>query len=320
MVNIKLFGLLLAFLIISGGVSYSFTIPLVNGINAVAQVANTLPPFIFPTPTPTPTPEPTVTPIPTPKPEPTVWPTLTIHCLSTASTNNLKIQISGTLTYNNTGIPNAPVYVGYSADAGVNWKNVSLIQTHSDGAYATVWIPNATGNYLINVHWDGNQTLHWLDTTANLALTSDASGNEFSVVSNSTLTELTYNSAAKKLSFTTNGTSDTTGYLYVTIPKTLVSDTHVLQFKVDGASTAFTTENQEDVWVISCVYSQSAHAFTLEIPSVVGVSPETVPWTTILLVLVIVAIIVGAVVVVIRRRRRTAATVASILKEKRPSY
>jgi hypothetical protein len=172
----------------------------------------------------------------------------------------------------------------------------------------------------VNAHWDGNDTLHWLDATVNMALTSDESGHEFSVVSNSTLTDLTYDSATLKLSFTTNGTAATTGYLYICVPKTLASDSHVLKLSIDGSSTAFTSENQDDVWVISCFYSQSAHTFTLEIPSVVVVSAESLPWSTILLVLAIVVVVVVAVTVVIRRRRRTAATVASILSQDRPSY
>jgi hypothetical protein len=318
MVNVKLSSLIVLVFILSFGISFSSAFPLNIGNAVYAPLAATLPPFMFPTPTPTP--EPTPTPIPTPKPEPTIWSTLTIHCISSASASNPKIQVSGVLTYNNTGIPNTAIYVGYSADFGANWKNFSLVQTHSDGTYGTVWIPKATGNYLVNAHWDGNDTLHWLDATANMALTSDGSGNEFSVISNSTLTDLTYNSATQKLSFTTNGTSSTTGYLYICVPKALASDAHVLKLSVDAAPTTFTSENQDDIWFLYCVYSQSAHTFTLEIPNVAVVSSESMPWATILLVLAIVVVVIVAVVVVIRRRRRTAATVASILKQDRPNY
>ncbi len=289
---------------------------LISSLVSLSSAANSGLPFESTTPTVAPEPTPT----PTPKPEPTVWPTLNIHIVSGASANNPKVTVSGTLTHNHTAIPNASVYIGYSADCGANWKNFSWVQTHSDGTFAAVWLPNATGNYMLNVHWEGNDTLHWLDATANMALTYDFSGNEFAVISNSTIVDLAYNSTTQKLSFVTNGTSDTTGYTYVCIPKTALINPQMLQIHMDGASASFGSESQEDVWVISCIYSQSEHAFTVQIPFVDAIPPETMPWTLIVLVAVIVVVAVGAVAVVVRRRRRTAATVAAILKENRPAY
>jgi len=35
-----------------------------------------------------------------PKPEPTVYPTVTLNCISSAAASNLKVEITGTLTYN----------------------------------------------------------------------------------------------------------------------------------------------------------------------------------------------------------------------------
>ncbi len=136
----------------------------------------------------------------------------------------------------------------------------------ADGGFGALWIPNATGNYLLNAKWDGNSTLHWMNATVNLALTPDSAGNVFSVVSNSTISGFDYNSTTQILSFNTNGTSSTTGYAYVCIPKTLVSDIHTLGVNIDGKPIAFTSESQDDVWVISCVYTQSEHAFTIQIP------------------------------------------------------
>ena len=138
----------------------------------------------------------------------------------------------------------------------------------------------------------------------------------FSVVSNSTLSNFAYNSETQELSFNTNGTS-ATGYAYACIPKTLVSDTQTLKVNIDGNPIAFTSESQEDVWVISCVYTQSEHAFTVQIPLVEALSPATTPWIAIVIVIAVLIALV-AIAVVIRRRRRTAATVAAILKETRP--
>jgi hypothetical protein len=240
-----------------------------------------------------------------------------IDCISTAVAGNLKVQVTGTLTYNKTGIPGAGIYVGYSADGGNKWDNFSLVQTHEDGGFETLWTPNATGYYLVTAQWAGNLTLHWVNATANLALTPGSAGNEFSVVSNSTISNLTYNSVAQELSFNTNGTLGTTGYAYVCLPKTLVSDIQTVEVKIDGKPATFTSEAQNDVWVISCMYSQSQHGLAIKLPFMQAQSSATTPWITIVVVLAILITLV-AIAVVIRRRRRTATTVAAILKQNRP--
>jgi hypothetical protein len=274
---------------------------------------------IEPTPTPTATPKPTTQPTPTPRPEPSARPTLQMFLRSAASSNDPKVTVYGLLTYNHTGIEVAPIYAAFSADNGNNWQNFSLVQTHSDGSFSTVWVPNATGNYLVSTQWDGNLTLHWLNTTASLALTPDSAGNEFSVASNSTLSGLTYDSASRQLRFSTNGSTNTIGYLYVCVPKTLAADAQALQLKIDDATKTFSSEAQGDVWVISCTYTQSTHNVVVQIPAEVIFSPVETPWLMIALAVAVIVIII-AVLMVVRRKRRTAATVAEILKDKRPVF
>jgi hypothetical protein len=317
--NIKLSGLLAIGLIIAGCISFAaaYTITSTNiGSPTYTTLAD---PFSFPTPTatPSPTPEPTTTPIPTPKPEPTAKPTITINCISTASASNLKVEVTGTLTYNKTGIPDASIYLGFSADYGNRWENFSLTKTRADGGFGTLWIPNATGNYLLNAQWEGNATLHWVNATVSLVTMPDLAGNEFSVVSNSTISNFAYNLTTQELSFNTNGTQSTTGYAHVCILKTLVSDIQTVKLNIDGHPVMFTSESQDDVWVVSCAYSQSEHAFTVQIPFAQVLNPATTPWIAIVIAIAVLIAVV-ALGVTIRRRRRTAATVAAILKENRP--
>jgi hypothetical protein len=321
MTNIKLLGLLAIVLIISSGTYFavaSTTTLTNNGNPAYAPLVTGFPfPFSTPTPTPSPTPEPTVTPIPTPRPEPTAKPTMEIFCKSSAAAINLKIEVTGTLTYNKTGISGAAIFLGYSADGGNKWENFTLVQTQVDGGFGSVWTPNTPGNYLMCAQWAGHDSLHWMNATVNLALMPDSSGNEFSVVSNSTISNFNYNSTTQTMSFNTNGTSSTTGYVQVCIPKNLVSDIQTLGVNIDGKSINFTSESQDDVWVISCVYAQSQHTFTIQIPFMSMISPATTPWIAIVVVIAVLIVLV-AIGVAIRRRRRTAATVASILKQNRP--
>ena len=158
-----------------------------------------------------------------------------------------------------------------------------------------------------------------MNATVNLATTPDLAGNEFSAVSNSTITNLSYNSTTKELSFNTNGTLGTTGYAQVCIPKTLVNDAQTVILSIDGRPVTFASESQGDVWVISCRYAQSQQAFTVKLPLMQALSSDTTNWIAIVVVIAVLIALV-AVVVVVRRRRRTAATVASILKENRPVY
>ena len=97
---------------------------------------------------------------------------------------------------------------------------------------------------MLKAYWDGNNTLHWLNSTVNLALIPDSAGNVFSVVSNSTVSNFAYNSTTQELSFNTNGTSSTTGYANICIPKALVDDIQTLQVSKDGQPIAFGIESQ----------------------------------------------------------------------------
>jgi hypothetical protein len=319
--HIKLSGLLAIVLIISSCISFSAASTITSTNNGSTTYTTLADPFQFPfstpTPTPTQTPEPTTTPIPTPKPEPTAKPTITLNCVSTAAASNLKVEVTGTLTYNKTGIPDASIYIGYSADYGNRWENFSLTKTRADGGFGTLWIPNATGSYLLCAQWEGNATLHWMNATASLVTMPDLAGNEFSAVSNSTITNFAYNSTTQELSFNTNGTQSTTGYAHVCIPKTLVSEIHTVKLNIDGNPVTFTSETQNDVWVVSCTYTQSEHTFTLQIPFTQPSNPATTPWLAIVIAIAVLIALV-AIVVTIRRRRRTAATVAAILKQNRP--
>jgi len=243
-----------------------------------------------------------------------------MQCVTTAAASTVKVQVFGTLSYNKTGIQNTPIYLGYSADGGSHWENFTIVQTRSDGTYGAVWIPNATGNYLMTVHWNGNDTLHSIEARVNLVLTSDSSDNELSIISNSNITNLVFTAEKKLLSFNTNGTSDKESYFYACIPKSLLSDVQTAQVNVDGNPVQFASESQQDVWVISSVYSKTEHALTIQIPTAEVLTPNSIPWTLIVIIVVVLLIALVAVIVVVRRRRRTAATVKSILKENRPTY
>jgi hypothetical protein len=90
---------------------------------------------------------------------------------------------------------------------------------------------------------------------------------------------------------------------------------------MDGKPATFTSESKKDIWVISCVYSQSEHTFSVQLPSAEIVNAAAIPWTPIIIIVVIaVVIVLVAIALVVKRKRRTAAIVESILKEDRPVH
>ncbi|MCL2358609.1 MAG: hypothetical protein LBH74_09230 [Nitrososphaerota archaeon] len=319
MSKVKLLGLftivLLASICLSLG---SSAVPAINTEKAVYAPQATMPPVsllqALQDSEPTTTPEPTEKPTPTPKPEPTTKPNLKFACQS-SSANSLKLEITGMLSYNNSAIPGAQVYIRSSTDGGDNWENFALEQTRADGSFTTTWIPKTTGNYMLCAHWAGNDTLRWMNTTLNLALTSDSENNIFCASSNSTITRLRYDPASQTLSFNTNGTQNSES-INIFIPKTLVNDVQTLQVKIDGKTVAFSNKAQNDIWIITCIADQGEHTLTVQMPLLEFMNPVSNPWPTITIIIIAMIAII-AIATIIRRRRRTAASVAAILKQNR---
>ncbi|MCW4047992.1 MAG: DUF2341 domain-containing protein [Candidatus Bathyarchaeota archaeon] len=114
-----------------------------------------------------------------------------------------------------------------------------------------------------------------LDISYNLTAMNDSVGPQFvdvlslpfSVISNSTISELAFNSASKILSFTVTGTSGTTGFTNVTMSKTLLSDIGTLKVYLDGNEINYSTTSTEYYWIIQITYPHSAHKVTVILDS-----------------------------------------------------
>lgn len=81
----------------------------------------------------------------------------------------------------------------------------------------------------------------------------------FSVASNSTVTDLSFNSTSLELSFIVVGPSGTTGLTRVTIVKTLAADVTNLKVFLDEKPLQYSTTETEDSWVVSFAYTHSTH-------------------------------------------------------------
>jgi len=128
-----------------------------------------------------------------------------------ASSANIRINIEGTLTTNETGITNEPVLFAYSVNNGESWVDLTSINTDIQGNFEVMWTPSVTGNYLVKANWAGNGVYPAVNTTVSFSLAPSQSDNFFSVNFNSTLSALTFDSEVKQLGFSVSGPNGTTG-------------------------------------------------------------------------------------------------------------
>jgi hypothetical protein len=117
---------------------------------------------------------------------------------------------------------------------------------------------------------EGNSVYSNSSTIVNFVVTPFEQQTVFSVTSNSTVTALYFNSTGNQLSFSTNGTSGTTGYVDIYVPKSLVADASSLKVFLDGAPLIYTATAQDDAWLVSFTYHQSSHEVTINLDSSSG--------------------------------------------------
>jgi uncharacterized repeat protein (TIGR02543 family) len=227
-----------------------------------------------PLPTPQPTPTPTAAPTPTPG---LPVPSLSFYCASSTTSSGFNVQIQGALAINGTGISGAGVTFSYSATNGATWHDLAYVITDDYGEISAVWMPSASGNYIVKGVWLSDGVYSSVTTTVNFAVASSQNQNQnvFSVASNSTLSSLTFDSTQNKLSFGVSGPTGTMGYVQACIPKTLLANPSTLQVAVDGQNTAFYSYLDGATWLITIQYHHSSHTVVMALDSTPTPTPTT---------------------------------------------
>ena len=100
-----------------------------------------------------------------------------------------------------------------------------------------------------------------------MATLSYAKPNDFSFFSNSTVTNLYFDSQKEELSFSVGGESGTKGYLDVYIAKALVKNITLLRVYLDNEELNFSSELVEDYWKIHASYEHSVHSVLVRLNS-----------------------------------------------------
>jgi outer membrane protein assembly factor BamB len=206
-----------------------------------------------------------------------------------------KVRINGTLTGNDQPISGASVLLSYSVTGGQSWNDITAVPTSAEGSYSAVWQPSATGTYMVRASWRPYYPYESAESIRMLSVNTFDEENVFSVVSNSTVSALAFNSTSKELSFTVSGPDRTIGFVDVGIAKSVVNDATGILVYLDGVALNYDVTSTADSWRLYFTYEHSTHGV------VVNLGNTTVPGGTSLepfSVLLVVAVIVTVLVVV----------------------
>jgi hypothetical protein len=203
------------------------------------------------------------------EPEPTtaLTPTLAVSCKSSTTVSDFRVEISGSLTHDGTGLQGAPVLLSYSVDGGEIWNQLTLVNTGTNGNFLAVWLPTVTGNYLLKAEYLGDDNYSETSIIVNFVVSPFDEQNVFSVTSNSTISTLAFNATSGELYFTVSGQADTRGYINVYVPEALISDAANLEVFLDGNTISFNVELLADSWFISFSYPHSTHEVAMKMNS-----------------------------------------------------
>jgi hypothetical protein len=102
--------------------------------------------------------------------------------------------------------------------------------------------------------------------------TQITSSTYFSIESNSTISNLFFNSTNSQLSFTVSGPSGTTGFAKVTIAKTLMPKGN-LQVYMDGNPISSSEDSNGSYWIVTFTYHHSTHQVTIKNGTQAGNTP-----------------------------------------------
>ena len=140
-----------------------------------------------------------------------------------------------------------------------SWVPIGSGTINSAGEYSIQWVNTASGTFTLKAEWNGNNEYLGTSATTTLSFLPYQNQQVFFVESNSTVTALAFNSTSSELSFTVNGPSETTGYVKITIAKTLVANAENIKVYVDGNQLNYDVTSNPDSWLLSFTYTHSTH-------------------------------------------------------------
>lgn len=250
----------------------------------------------------TPSPTPTATPIQ--EPQPKNESDIAISCQSTTSCTNFKVTITGRLYANCEPVTEAQILLSYSVNAVNSWIDLATTVTNSNGEFLEVWMPQASGYYMLKAIYLGDVYHSEVNKTVNFVVMPYHEQNVFSVTSNSTVNALSFDPTSQTVSFSVNGTSNTIGYVSINLPKTMVSDLSSLTVCLDGEPLQYTAVQAPDAVLVTFTYHHSIHEVTVQMNTNDSTDYTVTQWIIILAIIIAVLASVAVLVRVKRNRKR----------------
>jgi hypothetical protein len=192
---------------------------------------------------------------------------LSVYCQGTDSATG-KLQVFGDLSVYGTSVPQAAIEFFYRHIGETEWQSIGETNTSDNGTYTVDWLPPASGSYLINATYWGSSIYSPVFKAINVLVepsSSNQSVTVFSVDSNSTVSNLAFNSANAQLSFSVTGVTGTTGYVNVCISKSLVADPSSIQAYIDDSPANFTVSSAGNNWILDFSYHHSSHGIEFDL-------------------------------------------------------
>ena len=205
---------------------------------------------------------------------------LSLSLESQTSLLGFNVNLNGVLKSGTTLIDKATILLSYSITGGQTWNDITAVQTSTDGSYDAVWLPAATGIFLVRASYQGVYPYQSSEASLNLSVIPYNNQYVFAVSSNSTVSVLTFDSSSNILSFTVNGPSGTTGFVDMRIAKNLVANIANLKVYIDANNLDYTATSIADSWLLHYSYSHSTHSITVNLGTTTNTTPTPSPSPT----------------------------------------
>ena len=167
-------------------------------------------------------------------------------------------------------LANIPIKLKYKRDG--EWHPLATIETTVNGSFMYSWLPLEAGEYQLKAYWSGDNTYSGaysellpvlVTSIASITTQNNPISEEdnpiLSVQSNSTISQLIFDSEQKVLSIGVSGENGTAGYIKIVLTKALIPELSALQVYLDDESVSYNTESTVDSWIVTVHYHHSAH-------------------------------------------------------------
>lgn len=174
------------------------------------------------------------------------------------SINDFEYNVNRTEILTNTPWGQNETYVlcGYFSNTSHCWKTI-------------VWC-DAESGIRLKQNWDlktpmfiSHEELKIVETGTKFEVVHDGEIYEIPIDTNSTIKEIAYDSAAKKICLTVEGSTGTLGICNITIPKELMPADHDIEVYINGQKTDYQLTEDADNYYVYVEYQHSTHTITI---------------------------------------------------------